>query len=288
MDDYIIATASTCDLDQEWLRSHAIPVISYTFTVDDTIYTDDGRDETKRSLYAAMRAGKLPNTSQINTYHYYEFFKELLSRNKPVMFLDMDKLISASYVNSQQARAMILEESPSVQLEIIDTSCITMGLALLLKTVVRRKESGIGFAENVAWANEQGKHVAHRFLVDDLHWLSRGGRLSNSSALIGSILSIKPLIYLNEEGRLVAYTKVRGKKKATRELLASAQKDTILGNEIIVGHSDCQEEGLKWQESVQEVYPDKQVTLMELGPTIASHVGPGFLSIVYFTDSRKP
>lgn len=289
MRDYIIATASTCDLDRSYLDEHQIPVISYTFTIDGQIYIDDCRPNTKRAIYNAMRQGKLPNTSQITTYTYYEFFKSLLEEGKPVLFVDMDRAISASYNNSIQAQEMIHDEMPNAQLTILDTRCITMGLALLLKTLVSMQEAGKSYEEVVAFGKENAIKIAHRFMVDDLQWLRRGGRLSNASAIVGSLLSIKPLIYVNDDGQLIAYTKVRGRKKAIAELLKSTKEDLGdgSGKDIIVGHSDNEEEGNKWKQLVQEAYPNaNSVTLMELGPTIGTHVGPDFLSIVYFTNER--
>ena len=150
-------------------------------------------------------------------------------------------------------------------------------------------DKGAGYEETVAWAKENETKIAHRFLIDNLEWLRRGGRLSNASAIVGSLLSIKPLIYVPEDGKLVAYAKVRGKKKAVKQLLESCDKDLGKGSgkKIIVGHSDCLEEGEKWKAMVEEHFPEaKSVTLMELGPTIACHVGPGFLSIVYLADKR--
>jgi len=290
MADFIIATASTCDIDRYWLDEHNIPVISYTFTLNDQIYVDDCKEETRRIIYNAMVEGTQPNTSQITTYNYYEFFMSLVKQNKPVLFIDMDKAISASYNNSINAAEMVKEEYPNAQLEIIDTRCITMGLALLLKNCIRLRDEGKSFEEVTAWAKENGPKIAHRFMIDDLQWLRRGGRLSNASAIVGSLLSIKPLIYLPDDGTLIAYNKVRGRKKAIKELLASAKNDLGDGNnkDIIVGHSNCLEDGEEWQKLVQETFPNaKSVTLMELGPTIACHIGPGFLSIVYLTDERR-
>ena len=290
MRDFIIATASTCDIDRDWLDDHEIPVISYTFTVDGKIYIDDCRDATRRAIYQAMREGKQPNTSQITTYSYYEFFKKLLSEGKPVVFVDMDKSISASYNNSIHAKEMIEEEMPEAKLVILDTRSITMGLAFLLKHMIAYADQGKSFDEVVAWANTNAVKISHRFMIDDLQWLRRGGRLSNASAIVGSLLSIKPLIYLNDDGLLVAYDKVRGRKKAIASLLESTKKDLGdgAGKDIIVGHSDDPEEGEKWKQLVEEQYPNaNSVTLMELGPTIACLVGPGFLSIVYLCDHRN-
>ncbi len=232
-----------------------------------------------------------PNTSQITTYSYYEFFKELISKGKPVLFADMDRALSSSYFNSERALEQINEEFPDAQLYILDTRCVTMGLSLLLKSLVQLRDEGKSCQEVYDWANENKLKIAHRFLVDDLEWLRRGGRLSNASAIVGSLLSIKPLIYINDEGKLLSFDKVRGKKKAIKMLLESTKKDIgdPTGKDIIVGHSDEPEEGQKWLELVKETYPTaRSITLQELGPVIGSHIGPGFLAVVYYSteDSR--
>ncbi|MBR2801914.1 MAG: DegV family protein [Erysipelotrichaceae bacterium] len=289
MRNYLIAVSSTCDTDREWLDEHQIPVLSYSFEIDGKAYPDDCREETRRHFYALMREGKLPNTSQITPYAYLTFFRELVSQKRPVLYLEMDSAISGSYSNACQAAAMLKEEDPKSELYVLDTRSITMGFSLLLKRLVKMQEEGASFEEVKTFAEDNCKKVIHRFFVDDLSWLQRGGRLSNASAFIGTLLSVKPLIYLDEEGKLIAAAKVRGRQKAIHELLekAAAEIGTDYDQEIIVGHSDCPEDGKKWEETVRERFPKASVSLQELGPVIGSHVGPGFLSIVYFAEERR-
>lgn len=287
MEDFIIATASTCDMDKEWLDANNIPMISYTFEVNEKVYIDDCKAKTKHALFHEMREGHQPKTSQITAYAYYEFFKELLQKNKNVLFLDMDRALSSSYFNSQRAYEDIQEEFPDNNLLIIDTRCVTFGLALLIKKAVSLKNEGKSIEEVHAWIEENKLRFSHRFLIDDLEWLRRGGRLSNASAIIGSLLSIKPLIYIDDEGKLIAFSKVRGKKKAMKELLASCDHDLDPANakEFIVGHSDNLEEAEKLRDMVAEKYPGSEISICELGPVIGCHTGPGFLAIAYYCDS---
>ena len=160
----------------------------------------------------------------------------------------------------------------------------------LIRGMTELKEQGKSKEEVIAWGEATKLKIVHRFMVDDLQWLRRGGRLSNAATIVGSLLSIKPLIYLPDDGSLVAYEKVRGRKKAISRLLESTEKDIgdTTGKQIILSHSDCEEDGLKWLQTVQERYPAAEVTLQELGPVIGSHIGPGFLSIVYLADKRIP
>ena len=151
MGNYVIATSSTCDIEREWLDAHHVPVISYSFEIDGQIYKDDCREATRRRFYSTMREGKLPNTSQINSYAYYEFFKDLIEDGEAVVFVDMDRAISNSYANSLAAADMIRDEYPDAQLYIMDTSCITMGLAFLIKKLVAMKENGASKEEVMDW-----------------------------------------------------------------------------------------------------------------------------------------
>ena len=289
MKDYVIATTSTCDMDRSWLQEHNVPMLSYTFEYDGNVYEDDCTDASKRRIFKAMRGGFVPNTSQITTYAYMEFFRSLAEDGKTVVFLDMDRAISSSYNNSLNALEQLKEEMPAADIRIIDTRCVTIGLGLLLRKAVEMKENGADADAVVQWIEDNKMHIAHRFVIDDLQWLSHGGRLSNSSAMVGALLSIKPLIYVPDDGTLVAYAKIHGKKKAVHQLLEDALKDARTeNNEFVITHSDCQEEAEKFMAAVKEKLPEgTPVSIYELGPVIGCHVGPGFLGIVYFTDERK-
>ena len=287
--DFTIATASTCDLDKDWLDRHRVPMISYTFEIEGKIYIDDCRRDTRHQTYQAMREDKLPNTSQITEYNYYVFFEDIIKSGSDIIFADMSRAVSGSYFNSLRAADQIREDYPDAKITILDTRCITTGLGYLVRRMVYMQESGSSYDEIVQWAEENERKIVHRFMVDDLKWLRRGGRLSNASAIVGSLLSIKPLICLAADGSLVAYDKIRGRKKAIRALLESTDTDNAACpiTEIILSHSDCLEEGRQWMAAVKEKYPHAKVTLQELGPVIGSHIGPGFLSIVYLSDTRR-
>ena len=289
MRDYVIATASTCDLDRTWLDEHQVPFISYTFIIDDHSYNDDCTEKTKEFILDQMKQDKPVSTAAISVYAYEQFFEKILQQGRDIIFLDMTKALSSSFSNAVMASRDLQEKYPDRKIAVIDTNAVTLILGLLLKEAVAMHESGSDFDEVVSWIETNKNNFVGRFMVNDLKWLRHGGRLSNASAIVGSLLSIKPLIYVPEDGKLVAYAKVRGKKKAVKQLLESCDKDLGKGSgkKIIVGHSDCLEEGEKWKAMVEEHFPEaKSVTLMELGPTIACHVGPGFLSIVYLADKR--
>jgi len=290
MSEFILATASTCDLDRDWLDAHEIPFISYTFEIDGDVIADDCRDKTKRKLYALMREGKAPNTSQINEYVYYRFFMELLQKGKPVLFADMDKAITGAYSNSLRAAETIKEEHPEYELYILDTRAITAGLGFLIKHMEALREEGKTMQEVIDWAEANKLRVVHRFMIDDLKWLRKGGRLSNAASIAGTLLSLKPLVQLPDDGSLIAFEKPRGRKKAMRLLVEYIGKDIgdSFNKEMIVMHSDCPEDAQALKEKILEAYPYlKSVEIMELGPVIAAHIGPDFLATVYFSENNR-
>ena len=289
MAEFIIATASTSDLDLTWLTQHDVPFIPYTYLLDEKDYYDDCRAETKKNIFTAMRAGKMPSTSQIPEEEYIKFFTRLLDTGKDIIFLDMSRAISNSYNNAVSAEKKLKEKYPDRKFTMIDTRCITGGLALLVTLVVRLKESGASYEECVRFAEENKLHVIHHFVVDDLKWLRKGGRLSNASAIIGTLLNIKPILYVTDEGTLVASSKVRGRKTCLANVVKGMAKDLgdPDGKEIFIFHADCEGEANAMADKMRELYPTLgKISIFWEGPTIGAHVGPGFIGVFYLGTKR--
>lgn len=226
MSDYIIATSSTSDLTRDYLDAHGIPFISYSYTIGDKLYEDDCREKSRDAVYKGMRSnGDLLKTSMINEYIYCDFFNSLLDSGKDVIFLDMSKKMSVSYEKALIGAEMAREEYPGRKLYIMDTLCISGGLGLLVENMVKRMEAGMSYNEVIKWGEENKLKIAHRFTVDDLNYLKAGGRVSNASALLGSLLSVKPVLYVPDGGTLDVAKKVRGRKAALTEILRGVTDD---------------------------------------------------------------
>lgn len=288
--DYIIATASTCDLPREYLEEHNVPFISYSYVMDDKNYEDDCREETRMRTYTMMRAGKLLTTSAINMYTYREFFEGLLEQGKPIIFLDMTRPLSSSYRYCDEAIEELKAEYPDSKIINVDTRCVSGGLGLLVRNVVRLYEAGESMNRVLSWIEDNKLRIAHRFTVDDLKWLSRGGRVSNASALVGTLLSIKPVLYVPDEGTLVASNKVRGRKAALNSILESIMNDpkNEAAPEFIINHADCRDDAEYVKAKIFEKYPNAQIDIIGLGVVIGAHCGPGLLAVFYMTDARRP
>lgn len=288
--NYIVATASTADRTREYLEEHKIPFISYNYVLGDESYEDDCLDSTRDEVYKKMRNGQILTTSAINTYSYKEFFEGLIKQGKDVIFLDMTWKISASYKFCDEAIAELKEEYPDRRIINVDTRCVSGGLGLLVEKVIELYEAGESMQTVLDWIEENKLKVAHRFTVDDLSWLKRGGRVSNASALIGTLLSIKPVLYVDNEGALVAISKARGRKKALAEIIAGVISDIKNpdGMVIRINHADCLEDAEFVKEQILATYPSiKEISINNLGVVIGAHTGPGLLAVFYMTDERK-
>ncbi|MBQ8074467.1 MAG: DegV family protein [Oscillospiraceae bacterium] len=293
MSDYIIATTSTSDLPRTYLDEHKIPFLSYNFTINETAAVDDCREENRAAIYAGMRKGDLLTTSMINAYSYEEFFRDLLKTGKNVLFLDMSEKMSKSYQNCQNAAEIIRAEFPDRQLYVMDTRCISGGLGLLVMNCVSLMEAGVSFEDVIAWGEENKLNIAHRFTVDDLNYLKRGGRVSNTSALVGSLLNIKPVLYVPDEGTLNVVQKARGRKKALEAILSGVLHDLskvdTTGREMLILHADCLKDAEYIRDNVKKTYPDfGDIRISSLGVVIGAHCGPGLLAIFYLCSGRQP
>jgi len=291
MADYIIATSSTSDLPRTYLDAHNIPFIPYTYTVNDKLFEDDCREESRDAVYAGMRRGDRLKTSMINEFVYYDFFKNLLETGKDVIFLDMSQKMSVSFVNANKAAEQIRAEYPDRKLYVMDTLCISGGLGTLVDNMVTRMEAGMRYEEVIAWGEENKLKIAHRFTVDDLNYLKAGGRVSNASALVGSMLSIKPVLYVPDRGTLDVAKKVRGRKAAVKAILDGVLHDLSqidpTGTKIHILQADCRADAETLRDGIKAAYPQVgEITITGLGVVIGAHCGPGLLTVFYLCNGR--
>ncbi len=293
MQDYLIATSSTCDLPRTYLEEHKIPFISYSYTIGDQLFEDDCREENRQKVYEGMRQGDRLKTSMITEFAYHEFFKSLLEQGKDVIYLDMSKKMSASFANAEAAARQIRSEFPDRKFYVMDTLCISGGLGLLVEQMVRRMEEGMSFDDVIAWGEAHKLKIAHRFTVDDLNYLKEGGRCSTPAALVGSVLSLKPVLYVPDGGTLDVAKKVRGRKKALDTIYDGVKTDLsevdTKGLEIRILQADCRKDAEYIRDRILEDFPDVgEITITSLGVVIGAHCGPGLFTIFYLCSGRRP
>lgn len=294
MADYMIATSSTSDLPRSWLEAHQIPFIPYSYTVGDRAFEDDCREESRQAVYTGMRKGDRLKTSMINEFTYYHFFKKLLDTGKDVIFLDMSQKMSVSFANANKAAEEIRREYPKQRLYVMDTLCISGGLGLLVEHMVERMEAGMSFDEVIAWGEQNKLKIAHRFTVDDLNYLKESGRVSNAAALVGSVLNIKPVLYVPDRGTLDVAKKVRGRKAALKTILDGvlhdlSQAEDLSKLRIHILQADCREDAENVRDGILKAYSQvSRIAITGLGVVIGAHCGPGLLTVFYLCNGRNP
>ncbi|MGI5976772.1 MAG: DegV family protein, partial [Candidatus Limivicinus sp.] len=210
-----------------------------------------------------------------------------------LIYLDMSQKMSVSYQNANLAADMVREEFPERRIYVMDTLCISGGLGLLVSNMVRRMEEGMGYEEVIKWGEEHKLKIAHRFTVDDLNYLKEGGRCSTPAALVGSILSVKPVLYVPDRGTLDVAKKVRGRKNALNTIYAGIKSDLseidTKGLEIHILQADCRSDAEYVRDLIKKDFPDVgEITITSLGVVIGAHCGPGLFTIFYLCSGRRP
>ena len=288
---YTILTDSCSDLNPEILcQFDHVTVLPMSYTLSGETSTKAFDDaQTVRAYYDRLRAGESCTTAQISPETFYQTFKEFAERGEAVLGILFSSALSGTFNAACLARSLVLEEYPDAEIELVDSLSASAGEGLLVYDALRNRKAGMSLADNAQWVRENVLHLVHWFTVDDLHFLKRGGRCSPSAAFFGSMLSIKPVLHVDNEGRLIARQKVRGRQQALRALankygeLADA-KDQM----IFISHGDCEEDALTVKRHLVDAHgcdPEK-IVLSVIGPVIGSHSGPGTVALFFHGKDR--
>lgn len=276
------------DIPVDVANERQITVIPMTLTVNDNerLYTAESFG--CKSFYDGMRQGDKCSTSQISTENYKEFFAPILKNGDDIIYICLSSGLSGSYNGSLNAIEELKAEYPERKIYSIDSLGASLGEGLLTLQVAKLRDEGKTFEEIVQWAEENKHNVMLWFTVDDLKYLQHGGRVSKTSAIVGTILDIKPVLQCNSEGKLVANAKVKGRKRAIKTLLGDMDKYgvDINGQEICISHGDCIEDAIVLKNMIAEKYPDCTFVIGHIGAVIGSHSGPGTLALFFMGQKR--
>ena len=284
-----IVTDSSCDLGINFIEENNIELIPLLLNLDgETLKDDLGKSLGYREFYEKLRAGSMPSTSQINIYTFEEKFKELLDKGYEILYIGLSSALSGTFNSANMARNNILEENQNAKIAVVDSISVSMGLGMLIKKACKMIEEGKMLEDIVQWIEENKNKVIHAILVDDLKHLKRGGRVSASTAAVGSILNIKPLLKLNNSGAVEAAEKVKGKKKALKRLASIVKEKAInIENEILyIMHGDALEEAQYLKEIILQELNFKDVKVEYIGTVIGTHGGPGTIAAVFCGNER--
>jgi DegV family protein with EDD domain len=289
-----LSCESTVDLPYSYVAGRDISVLFYSYMVDGKEYVDDMlRDpEALPRFYRFIEEGKLPTTSQINTFQYLDYFRELLQKGD-VLHVAFGTGMTPSVENAREAAAQLREEFPDRKLAVVDSYCSSSGYGLLTDMAADMRDEGKSLEEIEAWLNANSKKVHHQFFSVDLKYFKRSGRVSGPTATIGALLNICPIMRLDNAGRIVAYDKVRGKKAAVKytvnAMAEHAQGGVDYDGRCYICNSNCRADAEALKAAVEEKFPKLRgkVVITEIGTIIASHSGPGTVAVFFMGDERE-
>jgi len=290
MENYVLFTDATADLPGELFEQMNIQVVPMDFEINGTVYTHypDGRELSSSDFFRRLQTGEMATTSQINVTRYYDYFTPYLKEGKDILYLSFSSGLSGTYQASVLAANELMEEYPERKIVSVDTLCACGGEGLLVYMAAQRKNAGMSMDELTGWIEENRHQLCHWFTVDDLHHLKRGGRISAISATFGTALSIKPLLHVDEEGKLAVYGKIRGKKRCVDKLVECMTQTVIDGknNPVVITHSNCYEDAVSLSEKVKETFGTTDIIISDMGPIIGAHTGSGTLVLTFLGSQR--
>ncbi len=291
MNPYVIMTDTTADLPESYIKEHQLEILSLSYTIDGTTY-DREHPLDVREFYAKMRAGSMPTTAQVNPEQAKEAFKKCLEQGKDVLYIAFSSGLSGTYGSAVIAARELEEdkEYPGRKVIVLDSLSASLGEGLLVHKAVMLKEAGKSMEETADWVEKNKLHLCHNFTVDDLFHLHRGGRVSKATAILGTMINIKPVLHVDDEGHLIAIGKVRGRKKSLSALV-DRMAEQIRGYEeqndvVFISHGDCGEDAEYVKKLVQERFGVESFIINHVGPTIGAHSGPGTLALFFVGNPR--
>lgn len=287
MRDYIITVNNTVDTGKEWLEERNVPVIPLKYTIDGQEYTDMyGLSD--KEFFQKLREGKMSVTSQINPEEAKEMLEPYVKEGKDVLHLAFSSALSGTCNSMKIAAEELQEEYPEAKVIVVDTLCACMGEAMLLYYALKQKEAGKTIEEVAQWAEENKLHVCHNVTVDDLFHLHRGGRVSKTAAVLGTMVKVKPIIHMDDNGALQVIGKERGRKKSLHKIVDMAvERSKGWDNEIImITHGDCLEDAEYVAKLVREKMGVENVFIHNIGTVIGSHTGPGVVATFCMGNKR--
>lgn len=290
MKNFIITTDTTSDLPADYVRKHQLGMMSLTYTINDRTYTWENPLPVNE-FYDYMRAGSLPTTSQVNPEEAKALFESILTaQDTDILHIAFSSGLSGSYNSARIAAAELMEIYPNRRILVVDSLCASLGEGLLVHKAVTLREQGSSIEETAAWLEENKLHLAHMFTVDDLYHLYRGGRVSKTAAVVGSMINIKPILHVDNEGHLVPLSKVRGRKKSLIALVDAMEKQIGSWSDkndlIFISHGDCIDDAQFVADLVQKRFGYNSFLINHVGPTIGAHTGPGVVALFFMGDCR--
>ena len=290
MKEFCIMTDSSCDLTAELADELRLRVVPLRIHMGKETYRNylDGREIDFQDFYARVRGGEMPTTSAASVWDFETEMRPLLAEGQDILCLCFSSAMSTTYQSAVIAAEHLREEYPERRVEVVDSLSASGGHGLFVYLCAKERDAGKSFEEVLAFAKEMIPYMCHWFTVDDLYHLKRGGRISAATAIFGSMLSIKPVMHVDDAGKLVNMEKARGRKAAIAALvehMAATARDTV-NDPVFITHGDCLDDAESLAEEVRRRFGTKQIFISYVGPVIGSHTGCGVLTLMFVGRPR--
>ena len=281
---FSIVTDSGCDMPKAYYAAHGVELVSLGFTMDNVNYEgESGEKISEQDFYAKLRAGSMPTTYQVTAEQARTHIEPLLRAGNDVLVLTFSSGLSGTSGSFSVACRDLAKEYPERKIRVVDTLCASMGQGLLLDYVIRKADEGASLNDTANYAETIKLQICHHFTVDNLFHLKRGGRVSGATAIIGSMLKIKPIMHVDDEGKLKAIGKAMGRKKALTKLVENmeAVADMTENDPIFISHGDCIDDVEYIKGLIAEKFPKNPITIHYIGSVIGTHSGCGTLALFH-------
>jgi DegV family protein with EDD domain len=288
---FCIITDSASNLPKTYADKNNVGIISLKYMLDGEefdSYVENENDDSLKSFYGRMRDKASTSTSNINAATFEERFTEVLDKGMDILYVSFSSGLSSSYSFAQSTGDELAEKYPDRKIYIVDSLCVTYGLGLLIDYAVKMRDAGKSMEEIRDWLEANKKNIVHLFTVDDLVYLKRGGRISPATAMVGTLLGVKPVMHVTNEGKLEKYDKIQGRKKSLAsltdklaELITNPKEQTVA-----VVHGDCEEDAQYVSKLINEKTGAKEIITAYLTPIIGAHSGPGTIAIFFIGKER--
>lgn len=290
MKDFCIITDSSCDLTAELADELRLLVVPLSVHIGQKTYRNylDEREIGFKELYDRVRAGAMPTTSAASVGDFEAVMRPIAREGRDILCLAFSSGLSTTYQSAVIAAEHLREEYPEPRIEVIDSLCASGGQGLYVYLCAKERDAGKSFEEVCAFAKEMVPQICHWFTVDDLNHLKRGGRISAATALFGGMLSIKPVMHVDDAGKLVNMEKARGRKAAIMSLvdhMGAAARDPV-NDPVFITHGDCLDEAEFLADEIRRRFGTKQIFISYVGPVIGSHTGAGVLTVMFVGSPR--
>ena len=290
MCDYVILTDSSCDLSAELAEQLGVEALPLTVEIEGKRYRNylDGREIGFAEFYAKLRSGIPATTAAVNVGEFTDKMEPILQAGKDILIPAFSSGLSTTYNSALIAAADLSERYPDRKIYVVDTLAASLGQGLLVYLAAQKKAAGASIEEVRDWLEENKLHLCHWFTVDDLNHLKRGGRVSATTALLGTMLSIKPVLHVDDEGHLINVGKARGRLASLKAMVDKMAETAIdpASQTVFISHGDCREDAEKVAQMVRERLGVKDVVINYVGPVIGAHSGPGTMALFFLGTHR--